>query len=75
MQSMGLFLEAQEQCSRGVQEDFAFSGESYGQRLKFLRIDNGNEYISNTFHDFCDEKDIKQELTMPNNPSQNGVTK
>ena len=44
-----------------------------GKKLKCLRTDNGGEYISKAFADFCDSKGIKQELTTPYNPSQNGV--
>ena len=44
-----------------------------GHRLKCLRIDNGSEYISKAFQDFCDVKGIKWELTSPYNPSQNRV--
>ncbi|MCO5587916.1 hypothetical protein L7F22_041868 [Adiantum nelumboides] len=44
-----------------------------GQKLKCLRIDFGGEYVSKAFQDFCEAKGIKQELTAPYNPSQNGI--
>ena len=44
-----------------------------GWKLKCLSIDNGSEYISKAFQDFYDTKGIKQELTAPYNPSQNGL--
>ena len=44
-----------------------------GKKLKCLRIDNGGEYVSKAFADFCNSKGIKRELTAPCNPSQNGV--
>ena len=44
-----------------------------GKKLKCLRTDNGGEYVSKAFVDFCDSKGIKRELTAPYNPSQNGV--
>ena len=43
------------------------------KKAKCLRTDNGGEYVSKAFQDFCDAKGIKQELTGPYNPSQNGV--
>ena len=46
-----------------------------GQKLKFLRVENGNEYISKIFQDFYDSKGIRRELSVPNNPSPNGVAK
>ena len=44
-----------------------------GKRIKILRSDNGGEYISMEFNDFCKESGIKRELTVPYNPQQNRV--
>lgn len=41
--------------------------------LKCLRTDNGLEFLSNEFSDFCKMKGIKRHRTVPNNPQQNGV--
>ena len=41
--------------------------------LMCLHTDNGGEYLSKDFDDFCDAKGIKRELTAPYNPPQNGV--
>jgi hypothetical protein len=38
-----------------------------------LRSDNGGEYTSKDFNDFCIETGIKREYTVPYNPQQNGV--
>jgi hypothetical protein len=38
-----------------------------------LRSDNGGEYISKEFNSFCVSKGIRQELTTPHSPHQNGV--
>ena len=38
-----------------------------------MRSNNGGEYESNEFDDFCREARIKKELTVPYNPQQNGV--
>ena len=40
-----------------------------------MRIDNGGQYVSKAFLDFCDAKGIRREFTAPYNPSQNGVSK
>ena len=45
-----------------------------GKKVKCLRSDNGGEYVSKAFQDFCDTKGIKRELTAPYNPPQNGVS-
>eukprot|EP00253_Pinus_taeda_P016039 PITA_16039 len=44
-----------------------------GKKIKALRSDNGGEYLSQEFKDFCVVEGIKQELTTPRNPQQNGV--
>jgi transposase InsO family protein len=44
-----------------------------GKKIKVLRSDNGGEYTSNDFKDFCKEARIKRELKVSYNPQQNGV--
>ena len=44
-----------------------------GKTLKALRSDNGGEYMSKQFQDFCDAKGIKRELSAPHDPPQNGT--
>lgn len=38
-----------------------------GKNIKALCSDNGGEYVSQQFKDFC-AADIKRELTAPHNP-------
>jgi transposase InsO family protein len=38
-----------------------------------LRTDNGGEYTSKEFMDFCAGESIRRELIVPYNPQQNGV--
>jgi transposase InsO family protein len=45
------------------------------KQVKALRSDNGGEYISNEFKDFCSREGIRRELIAPHNPQQNGVAK
>ena len=47
--------------------------KSINKSLKCIRTDNGGEYISKKFQDFCRENGIKHELTIPYTPQQNGV--
>jgi hypothetical protein len=44
------------------------------RKIKILRSDNGGEYTSKEFANFCKDVGIKKELTTPYNPQQNGVT-
>jgi transposase InsO family protein len=43
------------------------------KKTKVLRSDNGGEYTSNDFKDFCKEAGSKRELIVSYNPYQNGV--
>jgi hypothetical protein len=44
-----------------------------GKRIKVLRSDNGGEYSSRQFVDFCAQHGIRRQMTVPYNPQQNGV--
>ena len=44
-----------------------------GKKVKALRSENGGEYISKEFADFCAEKGIKWEFIASYTPVQNGV--
>ena len=39
-----------------------------GHKIKTLRSDNGGEYTSNLFKDYCKEAGIKRECIGPYNP-------
>ena len=41
--------------------------------MKDLRSDNGGEFISGEFKDFCSIEGIQRELIAPHNPQQNEV--
>ena len=45
-----------------------------GKRIKILRSNNGGEYTSTEFNNFCKEARIKRQIIVPSNPHQNGVT-
>ena len=44
-----------------------------GKKIKILRTDNGTEYETNEFNNFCREASIKRETTTMYTPEQNGV--
>ena len=44
-----------------------------GRKLKCLRSDNGGEYTSHEFKDYCAKYDIIHEKTVPRTPQHNGV--
>jgi transposase InsO family protein len=43
------------------------------KKIKIPKSDNGGEYTSKEFVNFCKDVGIKRELTTPYNPQQNGV--
>ena len=42
--------------------------------VKRIRSDNGGEYTSKAFEEYCKGKGIKHEFTIPYSPQQNGVS-
>ena len=44
-----------------------------GKQVKALRSENGGEFISSEFKDFCSAEGIRRELIVPHNPQQNRV--
>jgi len=45
-----------------------------GCKLQVLRSDNGTEYTSDQFKNFCEVAGIEHQLTTPYTPQQNGVS-
>ena len=62
------FMSKKSQAFEKFKEYVAESGTP--QRL---RTDNGAEYTSKQFKDYCRDSKIKQEFTVPETPQQNGV--
>jgi hypothetical protein len=44
-----------------------------GCKIQVLRSDNGKEYTSKMFDQFCEENGVHHQLTVPYTPQQNGV--
>jgi hypothetical protein len=68
------FLKNKDGVLANFQEFKAQVENLTGRRIKVLRSDNGGEYTSKDFNNFCIEAGIKREFTVPYNPQQNGVT-
>lgn len=43
-------------------------------KILILRFDNGGEYTSKAFSQFCLAHGIQRHLTNPYNPAQNGIS-
>jgi hypothetical protein len=67
------FLKSKDEVFNKFKE-FKVLIENLSERnIKILRSDNGGEYTSKEFVNFCKYVGIKRELTTPYNPQQNGV--
>ena len=67
------FLKHKDEALGVFKKFLSFVENQCGKKLKCLRTDNGGEYVSKAFQDFCESRGIKRELTAPYNPPQNGV--
>ena len=67
------FMKTKDEVFKRFQEFKALVENHTGRKIKVLRLDNGGEYTSNEFVDFCAREGIKKELNVPYNPQQNGV--
>jgi transposase InsO family protein len=45
----------------------------FGKKIKFLRTDNGGEYVNHEIHNIFHEAGIQLQHTVPYTPQQNGV--
>ena len=43
------------------------------EKIKCLRSDNGGEYCSHEFEDYCSTNDIHRQKIVPRTPQENGV--
>jgi hypothetical protein len=69
------FLKSKEEVFGKFKEFKALIENLSERNIKILRSDNGGEYTSKEFVNFCKYAGIKRELTTPYNPQQNGVAK
>jgi hypothetical protein len=67
------FMNTKEQVFSRFQEFKALVENHTGKKIRVLRSDNGGEYTSKEFMDFCAGEGIRRELTVPYNPQENGV--
>jgi len=59
------FLKAKKETFGKFQEFKALVENQSSRKIRALRSDNGGEYISGEFNDFCRKAGIKRELTVP----------
>jgi len=62
------FMQKKDQTFSKFCEFKALVEKYIGKKVKALRSDNGGEYISNEFKNFCVKEGIQRELIAPHNP-------
>ena len=67
------FLTQKSQVLEKFKEFKAFVENETGCQIQTLRSDNGGEYTSKAFNDFCREHGIQRQFSTPYTPQQNGV--
>jgi hypothetical protein len=67
------FLKTKGEVFKRFQEFKALVENQTGKKIRCLRSDNGGEYTSNDFDDYCAREGIRREMTVAYNPQQNGV--
>jgi hypothetical protein len=67
------FLKSKDEVFGKFKESKALIENLTERNIKILKSDNGGEYTSKYFVNFCKYVGIKRELTTPYNPQQNGV--
>jgi transposase InsO family protein len=66
-------LKTKDEVFSNFKEFKALIENLFERNIKILRSDNGAEYTSKEFVNFCKDVGIKRELTTPYNPQQNDV--
>jgi transposase InsO family protein len=67
-------LKTKSEVFKKLQEFISLVENQLEKKIKVLRSDNGGEYSSTQFIDFCAQHGIKRHMTIPYNPQQNGVS-
>jgi hypothetical protein len=62
------FLKAKSEVFKRFQEFKALVENQIGKKIKVLRSNNGGEYASTGFVDFCSQAGIIRQMTVPYNP-------
>lgn len=67
------FLHMKSEALDKFSEYLRYAQRSTGRQLKAVRTDNGGEFISTAFNQFCTDRGIARQFTVPNNSSQNAI--
>ena len=66
-------LKLKDQVFQNFQQFHAMVEKETGSLLKGLHTDNGGEYFSHEFREYCSKHEIRNEKMAPGTPQHNGV--
>ena len=72
---LNYFMKSKSETFCKFQEFKSLVENQTSRRIRALRSDNGEEFESNAFNEFCSNARVCRQLTVPYNPQQNGVAK
>lgn len=72
--SMVYCIEHKNEVFEIFKQYVAMSESYHGVKVASLRVDNGGEYSSNNFKNYCKQKGIRIVYTVPYNPEMNSVS-
>ena len=67
-------LKYKSDAIQGLKDIITMMNTQGKSKVKILRSDGGGEYKSQEIQDFCRQQGIKQELSTPDSPQQNGMS-
>lgn len=69
---MVYFMKNKSEVFDKFKEYYNLVTNMFSCKIRNFRCDNGGEYISNNFKDFCKEKGVMLQYSLPYRPQQNG---
>ena len=67
------FLKRKDEILNAFQTFKKFAERQTGQKIKYLKSDNGREYCNRSFNSFLRNEGIRRRLSVPYTPKQNGI--
>jgi hypothetical protein len=68
------FQKTKDEAKKSYLKDEAYLENQTGNRIKYIRVDRGGEFMSKALTEHQDMKGTRRELTVHDSPSQNGTS-
>ncbi|GJX16586.1 retrovirus-related pol polyprotein from transposon TNT 1-94, partial [Tanacetum coccineum] len=67
------FIRTKDETPEVNREDSSYKQRALNATVRFLRTDNGTEFVNKTLIEFCESVGITYNTSVPQTPQQNGV--